>query len=476
MVFNSIAFAIYFVVVISLYFAMPFRYRHVFLLAASCYFYMAFIPIYILILVFTITVDYFVGICLESAEGNKRKLLLMASIFANVGVLAVFKYQNFIISNTSSLVHLFGGDRNLSLLSIVLPIGLSFHTFQALSYIIEVYRGHQKAERNFILYALYVMFFPQLVAGPIERPQNLLPQFHLKHDFRYSEAVDGLRLILWGLFKKVVIADRLALYVDAVYGNPNIHNGTTFIVATIFFAFQIYCDFSGYSDIAIGSAKIMGIRLMDNFRRPYLSKSIAEFWRRWHISLSSWFRDYLYISLGGNRVPIPRWYLNLLIVFLVSGLWHGAKWTFVIWGGLNGIYLVMGILTRDLRENIVKTFRLTRFSVLLNVCGTAFTFAIVCFTWVFFRADNVSDAFLIIKKMAFPSGALFVGQLSILAYSIFGILFLMLIELNQEYSFIKISIFGNRRWYVRQLAYNAMAVLILLVGVFDSGQFIYFQF
>src|SRR5678815_1064118 len=219
-------------------------------------------------------------------------------------------------------------------LKIILPIGLSFHTFQAMSYTIEVYRGNQKAERNFGIYALYVMFYPQLVAGPIERPQNLLHQFYENHKFDYERVVNGLKLILWGFFKKLVIADRLALYVGAVYNNPTHHTGLSFIMATIFFAFQIYCDFSGYSDIAIGAAKVMGFKLMTNFNRPYFARSISEFWKRWHISLSTWFKDYLYISLGGNRVSVPRWYFNLFIVFLVSGLWHGANWTYIIWGCL----------------------------------------------------------------------------------------------------------------------------------------------
>ena len=317
---------------------MPYKNRWFLLLVSSCYFYMAFVPIYILILAFTIVIDYFAGIYIENAKEERKKLFLVFSLIANIGVLAVFKYYNFLNENFSFLMHGFGLSNPIPYLSILLPIGLSFHTFQAMSYTIEVYRGHQKAERHFGIYSLYVMFYPQLVAGPIERPQNLLHQFREKYDFDYDRVVGGLKLILWGFVKKLVIADRLAIYVNAVYNNPEQHNGMTFIVATIFFAIQIYCDFSGYSDIAIGAAKVMGFKLMTNFNRPYFARNISEFWKRWHISLSTWFKDYLYISLGGNRVSIPRWYFNLMLVFIISGLWHGANWTYIIWGAWNGFY------------------------------------------------------------------------------------------------------------------------------------------
>ena len=336
MLFNSFHFFFFFIIVTSLYFLFPHKFRWALLLAASCYFYMAFIPVYILILGFTIVIDYFAGIWLEKSEGKKRKYFLIASLIANIGVLAIFKYYNFLNNNLSDLLNSFGYNNSIPNLSIILPIGLSFHTFQAMSYTIEVYRGNQKAERNFGIYSLYVMFYPQLVAGPIERPQNLIHQFYEKHYFDYERVVEGLKLMLWGLFMKLVIADRLAIYVNAVYNNSAQHSGITLLVATVFFAFQIYCDFAGYSSIAIGAARVMGFNLMTNFNRPYFSTSISEFWKRWHISLSSWFKDYLYISLGGNRVSIPRWYLNLFIVFVISGLWHGANWTFIIWVRLMG--------------------------------------------------------------------------------------------------------------------------------------------
>ena len=296
MLFNSLHFLVFFVVVTTTYFVIPHKYRWFLLLASSCYFYMAFVPIYILILGFTIVIDYFAGILIENTKGKKKRLFLIASLIANIGVLAVFKYYNFLNDNLNILLHGIGYQNPIPHLSILLPIGLSFHTFQAMSYTIEVYHGKQKAERHFGIYSLYVMFYPQLVAGPIERPQNLLHQFYEKHYFDYQRVTDGLKLMAWGLFKKVIIADRLATVVDNVYNNPLEHTGLSFIIATIFFSFQIFCDFSGYSDMAIGAAQVMGFKLMKNFDRPYHSKSIHEFWGRWHISLSTWFKDYLILT------------------------------------------------------------------------------------------------------------------------------------------------------------------------------------
>jgi D-alanyl-lipoteichoic acid acyltransferase DltB (MBOAT superfamily) len=347
-----------------------------------------------------------------------------------------------------------------------------------MSYTIEVYRGNQKAERHFGIYSLYVMFYPQLVAGPIERPQNLLHQFREKYDFEYERVVEGLKLMLWGLFKKLVIADRLAIYVNTVYNNPEQHSGITFILATIFFAIQIYCDFSGYSDIAIGAAKVMGFKLMTNFNHPYFARNISEFWKRWHISLSTWFKDYLYISLGGNRVSIPRWYFNLFIVFLVSGLWHGANWTYIIWGALNGFYLIFAILSQNIRNKIVALLGITklpRFNVFLQIVTT---FMLSCFAWIFFRANNFNDSILIIKKIFTFSGSLFYDKAdpSSLIYSFLGIFILALIEIKREYYSESFSFLNNKNWVLRNLSYAALIIIILLIGVFDSGQFIYFQF
>ena len=476
MIFNSIQFVIFFIVVTSLYFSLPHNKRWLLLLISSCYFYMAFVPIYILILGFTIVIDYFAGILIENAAGKKRKLYLLLSLVANIGVLAVFKYWNFIAENFSYLLKGFGLDSPLPYLSILLPIGLSFHTFQAMSYTIEVYRGHQKAERHFGIYSLYVMFYPQLVAGPIERPQNLLHQFREEHHFEYERVVEGLKEMLWGFVKKLVIADRLSLYVNSVYNNADHHSGLSLILATIFFAFQIYCDFSGYSNIAIGAAKVMGFKLMTNFNRPYFSRSIAEFWKRWHISLSTWFRDYLYITLGGNKVSIPRWYFNLFFVFLISGLWHGANWTFIIWGALNGFYLVFALVTQGARDKINEITGLTRLPLLHRWIQIIITFMLTCFAWVFFRANSLDDALLIIRKMATFKGPIWFENGSMLMYS-FGAIFLLLaVEAKQEYFKASFSLMNNKNWVIRNAVYALLIILILLIGVFDGGQFIYFQF
>jgi D-alanyl-lipoteichoic acid acyltransferase DltB (MBOAT superfamily) len=307
------------------------------------------------------------------------------------------------------------------------------------------------------------MFYPQLVAGPIERPQNLLHQFYEKHAFDFNRLVDGLKQMLWGLFKKVVIADRLSLYTDAVYNNPAQHGGLTIVVATIFFAFQIYCDFSGYSDMAIGAAKVMGFDLMTNFRMPYFSKSIGEFWKRWHISLSTWFKDYLYIPLGGNRVAIKRIYLNLLMVFIISGLWHGANWTFIIWGALNGLYLIA--------EMVISKHKPGWWPVGGSII---ITFTLTCIAWVFFRAASVSDAFFLLKNMTHVSHSFFSDKQT-LVYSVLGLLFLLLVEYQMEKRNSNLPFTTNKAW-LDQILYTSLIILIMMIGVFDGGQFIYFQF
>lgn len=483
MLFNSIHFFFFFIIITALYFALPYKRRWFLLLAGSCYFYMAFVPVYILILAFTIVVDYFAGIIIERSSGSRRKMWLIASLVANIGILAVFKYYNFFNQNLTTVLGWVHVGNPVPFLEILLPIGLSFHTFQAMSYTIEVYRGNQKAERHFGIYSLYVMFYPQLVAGPIERPQNLLWQFRQKFDFDYARVTDGLRLMAWGLFKKVVIADRLAVAVDAVYEHPYEQGSLALLIGTVFFAFQIFCDFSGYSDMAIGAARVMGFRLMTNFNRPYMAKSIDDFWKRWHISLSTWFKDYLYIPLGGNRVAIPRWYMNLFIVFLVSGFWHGAKWTFVLWGALHGGYLVFALITGKFRSRLSAAIPALASPVLARLS----TFALVCFAWIFFRANDGSSGIFIAKKLLtgwkeqWQSG-LHWNDLVALSGSSFqwwmswsGIAFLFVVHRQQE----KIDIAG---WFVRQsttfrwLVYYAAVMAIIFLGVFQNRQFIYFQF
>ncbi|MEA9356614.1 MBOAT family O-acyltransferase [Bacteriovorax sp. PP10] len=487
MLFNSLAFAIFFPIVTTLYYILPHSYRWGMLLAASCFFYMWLVPKYILILLLTIVVDYVAGIKIEESTGKKKKWWLYFSIITTCLILFFFKYFNFFSINSAKTLTMLGWNYSPMLLNFLLPVGLSFHTFQSLSYVIEVYRGEQKAERHFGIYSLYVMFYPQLVAGPIERPQNLLWQFHKKHSFEYDNIVKGLRQIAWGLFKKAVIADRLSILVNNVYSNPGEQSGLALTIATVFFAFQIYCDFSGYSDMAIGSAKVMGFKLMTNFNTPYFSKTISEFWKRWHISLSTWFKDYVYIPMGGNRCSEPRIYTNLFITFLLSGLWHGANWTYIFWGGINGVYLVFALI----KNKFVKQdlHRHKWFNVFV-------TFALICFSWIFFRANNIEDAFTVIKGLGSGYSSLFsnirqhgfslIAQDTFLglkmgmsfynfAFSLLLIALLVVLErFHQLYPFQKIC--DEKPAWIRWSAYYVIVIVIILSGVFGGNHFIYFQF
>lgn len=479
MLFNSLEFAVFFPLIVALYFLISSRWRTPLLLVASCVFYMAFVPAYILILLLTILIDYWAGIYLERTEGKSRKWLLIGSIVATCVVLFVFKYFAFFTGSFVGLVNLFGTHLSAPALNILLPIGLSFHTFQSLSYVVEVYHGRQKAERDFTTYATYVMFFPQLVAGPIERPQNLLHQFHEHHWFEYDRVTSGLKRIAWGFFKKLVVADRLALYVNDVYGSPQNHNGLQLTLATVFFAYQIYCDFSGYSDIAIGTARVLGFRLMENFDRPYAAASINEFWRRWHISLSTWFRDYVYLPLGGNRGSRGIVYRNLLITFAISGLWHGAAWTYVIWGMLNGLYLVWERFTKPARERFWALLGLADATVLRRAVGIASTFVLICLGWVFFRANNLADATYILTHFyqGWDVGAIRTEQFLLrqMPVAIASIIFLELMQ----WPYRKISFTGliaARPVAVRWAVYAVFVIGVVMFGVFRTNQFIYFQF
>jgi len=431
-------------------------------LLASCYFYMYFKPVYILIIFFTILVDYVAGIGIEMASGYYKKVFLVLSLVTNIGVLAFYKYFNFLSQNINVLSHKFGGPQ-LPLLDFILPIGLSFHTFQAMSYTIEVYRGNQRAERHLGIYALYVMFYPQMVAGPIERPQQLLPQFYKKIQFNKRTFIAGLFLMIVGLFKKVVIADRLGLYVDPVFSDPHRHTSLELLTATYFFAFQIYCDFSGYTDIAIGAALTLGIELMKNFNMPYLSGNIAVFWKRWHISLSSWFRDYLYIPLGGNRVTFLRNCANVLIVFLISGLWHGANWKYLVWGCIHGCLLIGYLLWKKLKisRNVFPFI------------GWLVTFNCVCLAWVFFRADTVGEAVYIITKIFTGNGFSFADR-HIMPHTEIGYCaFLIILLLSAEVKMQRIAVISNKQ----MISWGIFLVLACyFLGIFNETQFIYFQF
>lgn len=492
MLFNSLHFLIFFPIVVVLYFSIPHKFRWVLLLAASIYFYMNFIPIYILVLFLLIIIDYVMALLIEKSQGHKRKIYLITSILSTCSVLFIFKYFNFFNQNVSNLAQFLHWNYSFQALTLALPIGLSFHTFQSLNYVLEVYAGNQKAERHFGIYSLYVLFFPQLVAGPIERAKNLLHQFYENHFFDYKSITYGLKLMLWGFFLKIVIADRLAIIVNQIYNNVSNYTGFPLIIATYFFSFQIYCDFAGYSLIAIGAAKIMGFNLMQNFRRPYLSKSISEFWKRWHISLSSWFRDYLYIPLGGNRVSKQRWLLNLFIVFLVSGLWHGAAWTFVIWGGLHGSYLILSIITQNIRTKFTNFTRITKFPKIYGFIQILITFHLVLFGWIFFRANSLKDAVYIINHLFTNFGSIFLyfnhldvsrgivenflglGTPDELLLITLFIAFVGIVHLFQER--VEIIQFLKTRPTLRWTSYFVIVLMILLFGVFNKVPFIYFQF
>jgi len=488
MLFNSFSFLVFFPVITIGFFSVPRRLRVIFLLLASCCFYMAFFPEYILILFFLITVDFFAAQAIEKRLGGERKRYLILSICANLGILFVFKYFNFFNLNIAALASFLHWNYSPALLSIALPLGLSFHTFQSLSYVIEVYRGKSKPEKNFLSYALYVLFFPQLVAGPIERPQNLLPQINNLHDFDTHNARLGLERMLWGFFKKLVIADQLALIVNPLFLNPP-QNGPAIWCMMLLFAYQLYCDFSGYSDIAIGSAQVLGFRLSENFNRPYASRSITEFWRSWHISLSYWLRDYLYIPLGGNRVSRARWYLNIMTTFILIGLWHGANWTFVAFGALHGFYRVFGTTTEKLRLDIWKKTELNRLPFFKQLIQTVTTLALVLIGWIFFRAQDIAQAWLLISHLGtgFSDLAFFHIEHFITALRGYGfgepkhlITYLMILVVEAvQYAQSKKNtfyIFEDKPMFYKYIWCDLLVCFIWFFGYFGETVFIYFQF
>lgn len=477
MIFTTFQFLAFFAVVFPLYFGLPKSWRHPVLLAASYYFYMCSVPWYLTVIVAITLIDFVAGIRIEEASSPRsRRTYLIVSLVSNLGILGAFKYAGFFTANINDVFGL-----NLPVLRLILPLGISFHTFQAIAYTVEVYRGRCPAERSLLRYSLYVAFFPQMVAGPIERPFNLLPQLHATQQLRAENFTSGLRLAMWGLFKKVVVADTLAQPVNVVYGYPQQFSGQVLILGTFFFSIQIYCDFSGYSDIARGIARMMGFNLMVNFRQPYFARSIGEFWHRWHISLSTWFRDYLYLPLGGSRVSSLEHAANLLVVFLVSGFWHGANWTFVIWGGLHGLYLVGAVLTAPLRERIRTKVGVDPSGRLLAVLQVLATFTFVTVAWVFFRAANVRDGMFIVSHMLDWHG-----------FHIIDLFALGLPRFELAIAFLTIAIVGVTEWIIvhqpptvarlwakrpyRWGCYYACAFGIVFFGVFERVQFIYFQF
>ena len=437
------------------------------LLAANLVFYAFWDWHFVILLAITVCSTFFLGKLLAAAE-KKRPLFLLA-LFINLGLLFVFKYYNFFVESFIDLVSKFGVHLSISTLRIVLPVGISFYTFSALSYCIDIYQGKIKPTEDFLAYSAFASFFPSILSGPIGRADRQLPQFFEKRIFTYEAAAAAGRAIIWGAFIKLCIADKLGVFVDTVYGNLSNHNGTTLLLTQFLYTIQIYADFAGYSFIAIGCGKLLGINLQDNFRRPYLSKTVTEFWRRWHISLTSWFRDYIYFPLGGSRVSVPRWILNILIVFSVSGLWHGAAYTFIIWGVLHGIIM---IVERLLYGNKLKSIKDT-ISV-SNVLRIVITFCIVSFLWIFFRLDSVQDAFYVIKKIFTEPGPLFFNS-HILLIALVAICILVIKEVSEEFHW-RLKLLENNKVVIRYATYVFLICFILLFGELDGSSFIYFQF
>lgn len=473
MLFNSLAFLLFFPIVCVVYFCIPAsktRWRNLFLLAASYYFYMNWKPAYALLLLTSTILTYFAALGIAHYDDRrKKKICLVSSLILNLSILFLFKYFNFFASNIETAFNACGLGINIPEFTLLLPVGISFYTFQALGYSIDVYRGNIPPEKDFPTYALFVSFFPQLVAGPIERAKNLLPQFHTIHKFNPDDFMEGLKLMIWGYFMKLCIADNAATYVDAVFNHIPNHNGTSIMLASFFFTFQIFCDFGGYSMIAIGAARCLGFRLMQNFNRPYLSRSPRDFWHRWHISLSSWFADYVYIPMGGSRCSEIKHQRNLFLTMLISGIWHGANWTFIVWGAAHGLVLCANNLK-------VKFFGMSQ-NRFLWLLGTAGTFLLNMFCWIFFRANSLGDALMAIKKIFCQPGLLFrgAGYPSIILPLIL-IFVLVAKEIKDEYCAKPIQFMHSKNQFISIISTVFMLVIILLCGQFNGGQFIYFQF
>jgi len=481
MLFNTIDFLWFFLFVVVIYFALPHRFRWMFLLAANYYFYMQWNAKYAILILLSTIIDYTAAIWMERVEErNVKRRILMLSLLGNLGMLFVFKYYNFAVG-TINIVNQWVWDLpQLPYHQFLLPVGISFYTFQTLSYTLDVYMGKRKPEKHFGLFALYVSFFPQLVAGPIERSTRLLPQFHQVKKFRWENVHPGMHQILVGLIKKVVIADRLAILVNTVYGDIAGHTGAELAVATLAYGFQIYCDFSGYSDIAIGTARILDFDLMTNFNRPYLARSVGEFWHRWHISLSTWFRDYVYIPLGGSKGSELKSVTNLLIVFAISGVWHGAAYNFIIWGLLNGLYLLierywLGGIYKRLEERYLESWT-------ISVLQTGITFTLIWFSWIFFRSPTLKEAFEIIETIVTKFSFLRLSTLGLgkpdLIVGLVSVVLLMVIELFKEMKIEVISVLRDP-YVAKVFIFYLMVFTLILFGVYgdyDANQFIYFVF
>jgi alginate O-acetyltransferase complex protein AlgI len=478
MLFNSFSFAIFFPIVFILYWFIcnkNYKYQNFLLLIASYYFYACWDWRFMFLLIFSTFLDYFTGLMIEGALNKKnKKIWLWLSIIINLGFLGFFKYYNFFVESFAQLFQDLGLHIDVWTLHIILPIGISFYTFHGLSYVLDIYNGKIKAEKNFVDYSVFVSFFPLLVAGPIERATHLLPQIQKERKFNYTKSVDGLRQILWGLFKKVVIADNCAEYANMIFNDSAHQSGSNLVMGALFFTVQIYCDFSGYSDIALGTARLLGIELLKNFSFPYFSRDIAEFWRRWHISLSSWFRDYLYIPLGGSKGGTWMKVRNTFIIFLVSGFWHGANWTFVFWGGLNAIYFLPLLLTNKNRNNLEVVAMGSLLPTVKDFFKIIITFSLTVFAWIFFRAEDMSHAFSyidgILSKSLFTFPSVFPVSI------IFLTIFFFVIEWFGRENHFAIETFGFKWPKIFRRIFYYLIIILIFLFMGKEQEFIYFQF
>ncbi len=484
MTFNSFEFLIFYPVFLLLYFLLPKKLKMPAMLIMSYWFYAAWNFRLLALILFTTAVSYFCAIIIEKTEKKSlKKLCITATLIVCLGTLFFFKYYNFLADSVAGIAGAVSGKTYDFSLNLILPVGISFYTFQTLSYAIDVYRGDIKAERNFFWYALFVSFFPQLVAGPIERPDNLMPQLKEFHKLNAENAFLGMQKMAVGFFKKIVVADIIATYVNTVYNDVSAATAPGIIIATVLFAVQIYCDFSGYTDIAIGCSRVMGIKLMQNFDRPYSARSIKEFWDRWHISLSTWFRDYLYIPLGGNRCSRPRYYMNLFIVFLVSGLWHGANWTFVLWGALHGFFRVFGTATKKSRMALYGKMGINRDSKIFAAAQRCCTFFLVCFSWIFFRANSIGDIGTIFGKLFSSSAWSFADTVSGMGLTAAGAVCVVLaiaslIMLDRLMSIPQAECDSSamKKSTVMCMTWVVIAAWVLILSAGGASTFIYFQF
>lgn len=478
MLFNSIDFAIFLPIVFILYwyvFNKNLKIQNAVVLIASYIFYAWWDYRFLSLIVLSTFSDYFIGLRIHASKSNKsRKFWLWLTIITNLGFLGFFKYYNFFASNFAEAFKFFGTDINTRMLDIILPVGISFYTFQTLSYSIDIYRRKLEPTRDFIAFASFVSFFPQLMAGPIERATNLLPQFYVKRNFNYSKAVDGLRQILWGLFKKIVIADNCAEYASMIFNNSSDYSGSTLVLGAVFFAFQIYGDFSGYSDIAIGTSRLFGFNLMKNFAFPYFSRDIAEFWRRWHISLNTWFRDYLYIPLGGSKGGTWMKIRNTFAIFLVSGFWHGANWTFIAWGLLNALYFIPLLLSQNNRKNLDTVAENRLLPTLKELMQMGMTFCLTLIAWILFRAENISHAFDYFKGIFTKELFMFP---TVMPWHVFGLIALFVsiewVGRTNEYAIEKI---GHSWFRPMRLTFYYALIFIIFMFMTKEQEFIYFQF